>query len=169
MSNLVKEGRAKPTKLSEWLRLGVEDLQRIPAECSTPQLQFTPKMLTFGQVLRFENEQQQVCYGCLATFALLGGGLLQVEELRQLSETRLVEGDHGYLMYALDYLRMGELDLARGHFAEYEQYGLHGRELPASLLAAAKRVYLEYLASKDDRASDEAYLALADELAAIGE
>jgi hypothetical protein len=44
VSSLVKEGRPMPTKLSEWLRVAVEDVRRIPAECSTPELRFTANM-----------------------------------------------------------------------------------------------------------------------------
>lgn len=178
MSALVKEGRPTPTKLSEWLRVAVEDARRIPAECSTPGLRFEADMSIY-----LSTPTEGVCRVCLAGCALLGTGVWQPPK---------ADDEHNgweeRLAVVINSLRAGDVNDALETF-------LSGEDLPAltgRVERAAERVTEEALAafqseddwdhgspeerrdelrdwpSKSARASDAAYLELADALAEMG-
>jgi hypothetical protein len=175
VSALVKEGRLMPTKLSEWLRVAVEDTRRIPAECSTPGLRFVADMSTYVR-----STEDGVCHVCLAGCALLGTGVWQPPKTGDLL------GWENGLACAINSLRAGDVNDALQTFLQREEVpALTGRvERAAECVAEeALAAFLSYEddptseelrdelrdgPSKDARASDAAYLELADALAEMG-
>jgi hypothetical protein len=175
VSALVKEGRLMPTKLSEWLRVAVEDTRRIPAECSTPGLRFVADMSTYVR-----STEDGVCHVCLAGCALLGTGVWQPPKTGDLL------GWENGLACAINSLRAGDVNDALQTFLQREEVpALTGRvEIAAECVAEeALAAFLSYEddptseelrdelrdgPSKDARASDAAYLELADALAEMG-
>jgi hypothetical protein len=174
VSSLVKEGRPMPTKLSEWLRVAVEDARRLPEQCSTPELKFTADMSTWA------NSNDGTCHACLAGSALIGTGLWNPTELHSFADDPIA--------LALNELRGGNVDGALEATADW-------RRSTPRVERAAERVFVEawdaHIASDPDgnyesysredaldelgsapspgaRASDEAYLELADALAEMG-
>lgn len=176
MSSLVKEGRPMPTKLSEWLRVAVEDNKRIPAECSTPTVKrFIPDMSTYAK-----GPKNGKCMACFAGMAMFGTGVwapgIDPSDLDHIPEAS-----------ALNSLRAGDV---RGAFVEF--MGCHDLTFSPRVEKCAERVHAEareaygevesesgglYEPDMDElvggptadcRASDEAYLELADALAEMG-
>jgi hypothetical protein len=150
-ADLVKRDRPMPTKLSEWLRVAVEDTRRIPAECSTEELRFRPDMHEFN----IENDG--VCSACLAGFALMGVGLWKVGESPTSSNGLDVA-------WAIDALRTGNVKSALWYSQRSDAV-----VLPERVKRAEARVESERFSGEiDGCASDEAYLELADALAEMG-
>jgi hypothetical protein len=176
-ADLVKRDRPMPTKLSEWLRVAVEDTRRIPAECSTPELKFVADMSTYVRAPRDGK-----CTACFAGMAMFGTGVWTPgDDLDDLSRL-LKEGE------ALNALRAGDV---RHAFIEYMDCAdivfsprvqrcaerVHAEAREAYVAAESEDGLLPYEPDMDElvggptadcRASDEAYLELADALAEMG-
>lgn len=174
-ADLVKRDRPMPTRLSEWLRVAVEDTRRIPAECSTPGLKFVADMATYTRMA-----SNGKCMACFAGMAMFGTGVwapgVEVDDLLHLNEAS-----------ALNSLRAGDV---RGAFIEF--MGCRDLVFSDRVNTCADRVHREALEAYgrlesedgelyepdmhelvcgptvDCRASDEAYLELADALAEQG-
>lgn len=165
-----------PTKLSEWLRVAVEDTRRIPAECSTPRVKhFIADMSTFAS-----RPRNGKCLACFAGMAMFGTGVwtpgVDPSDLCHLPEAS-----------ALNALRAGDV---RGAFIEFmgcadivfsprveecaQRVHREAREAYGAVESEDGMSYepdMEELVggpTADCRASDAAYLELADALAEMG-